>query len=230
MKKTLSTLILGTVAFALPQLASAALLVGHYDAASFSSQETTSGFSGLVGGSATPLGAFSWNSTDGTYGSGPTAPTNVGGQAFGFGGDVDATINFTVTNGTGSDYTLSHFFFDISRAADTKSIYGLEYSLDGADAVALTVPTAVDGSNITGNSAEGTNNWDSFASTYLGVVLEHGKSIVFTWHANHGGGLDNIGLTGELSAIPETGSIVALGCLVGSGAFLRTRRRTAKLA
>ena len=33
-----------------------------------------------------------------------------------------------------------------------------------------------------------------------------------------------INLTLALTAIPEPGSLLALGCLVGSGAFLRTRR------
>jgi hypothetical protein len=31
---------------------------------------------------------------------------------------------------------------------------------------------------------------------------------------------------GALTAIPEPGSLLALGCLVGSGALLRSRRRT----
>jgi hypothetical protein len=44
--------------------------------------------------------------------------------------------------------------------------------------------------------------------------------------------LDNIafeGLKGDLTAVPEPGSLVALGCLVGSGAFLRSRRRNVRL-
>jgi hypothetical protein len=36
--------------------------------------------------------------------------------------------------------------------------------------------------------------------------------------------IDNIAVTG-ISAIPEVGSLLALGCLVGSGTLLRSRRR-----
>lgn len=45
--------------------------------------------------------------------------------------------------------------------------------------------------------------------------------------AYSGGGMnaDSFSLTTNLSAIPEPGSLLALGCLVGSGLVLRTRRR-----
>ena len=61
-----------------------------------------------------------------------------------------------------------------------------------------------------------------------------------TWKINYGaasGGINfagdfvgskfiNLSSIGALTAVPEPGSLLALGCLVGSGAFLRNRRRS----
>ena len=40
------------------------------------------------------------------------------------------------------------------------------------------------------------------------------------------GYLDNVALTANLIPVPEPGSLLALGCVIGSGAFLRMRRRS----
>ena len=37
--------------------------------------------------------------------------------------------------------------------------------------------------------------------------------------------LDNVSNVSELTSVPEPGSLLALGCLIGSGALLRSRRR-----
>lgn len=60
----------------------------------------------------------------------------------------------------------------------------------------------------------------------LGLVLgdQQDISFRFTLTGDTEMRLDNIAVTG-FTAIPEPGSLLALGCLVGSGAFLRTRRR-----
>ena len=56
------------------------------------------------------------------------------------------------------------------------------------------------------------------------LFLDVGHTILFKFTPDEASGtilFDNLALT----AIPEPGSLVALGCLVGSGAFLRRRRR-----
>ena len=62
----------------------------------------------------------------------------------------------------------------------------------------------------------------------LGLYLPAGETInfKFTWASGDAMRIDNIGLV----ALPEPGSMLALGCLVGSGAFLRIRRRGARNA
>jgi hypothetical protein len=70
------------------------------------------------------------------------------------------------------------------------------------------------------------------------TAFNSGNALLFSGVAPTAGGLLTLTLEGgsyrtsngfqlvELTAIPEPGSLLALGCLVGSGAFLRNRRRT----
>jgi hypothetical protein len=80
----------------------------------------------------------------------------------------------------------------------------------------------------------------SQSSTNTGpfTAFNSGNTLVFSGVAPTAGGLLTLTLEAgsyrtsngfqlvELTAIPEPGSLLALGCLVGSGAFLRSRRRT----
>ena len=67
----------------------------------------------------------------------------------------------------------------------------------------------------------GSLQYGEYTFSLLGLTLEQGGWIEFTFNGNPYAKMDNL----ALSTIPEPGSLLALGCLVGSGAFLRTRRR-----
>ncbi|MCX6875850.1 MAG: autotransporter-associated beta strand repeat-containing protein [Verrucomicrobia bacterium] len=72
--------------------------------------------------------------------------------------------------------------------------------------------------------------------TYASTLLTEGAQFTAglnTWQINYGADSGGSNFAGQyvsghfinLTAIPEPGTLLALGCLVGSGAFLRSRRR-----
>jgi hypothetical protein len=75
------------------------------------------------------------------------------------------------------------------------------------------------------------------AGVYAGTTLGEGDTFsagLNTWQINYGAETGGLNFTGgitpgslfiNLTAIPEPGSWLALGCLVGSGLMLRSRRR-----
>ena len=86
---------------------------------------------------------------------------------------------------------------------------------------------------------EGT--WNGGLFKYDGNVLTDGAALTYngnswTIHYNANSGGDFVGgltdpkfISLSLAAIPEAGGLLALGCLVGSGAFFRSRRRGTNL-
>ena len=224
MKTSLFAILLGSAIFA-TQNASATLLVGFHDGSTPTNMDAgLAGFSGVISTSSNLSG---WNSTDGSYGpdGGLTgAPTDTG-NSFGFGGAGIKSITMAVTNSTGSDYTLDRLLFDFTNDNSYPTSYAVSYSVSAGPSVALIGSTASAGISSVGNNL----NWTDVASGLIGITLNNASTITFKFDTTNGGALDNIALTG-LSAIPEPASLLALGCLMGSGAFLRQRRRTAGAA
>jgi hypothetical protein len=73
------------------------------------------------------------------------------------------------------------------------------------------------------------DDYNDATANLTGTSLASGETVYFRFKPENGEmQFDNIALMG-LGVIPEPGSLVALGCLVGSGAFLRTRRRNVRL-
>jgi len=66
-------------------------------------------------------------------------------------------------------------------------------------------------------------DYGDFALSLAGLELAQGEWIEFTFDGSPYARIDNV----ALAAIPEPGSMLALGCLIGSGALLRNRRRRA---
>jgi hypothetical protein len=72
---------------------------------------------------------------------------------------------------------------------------------------------------------------------FYGTALDEGDTFIAglnTWKINYVAATGGLNFTGvlnpgshfiNLTAIPEPGSLLALGCLVGSGMLLRSRRR-----
>ena len=138
--------------------------------------------------------------------------------------DMTHPFTFAVTNGTPWDVTLEALLFDAAKPSGAlgRNIY-VEYGFDNSnwDYLGDTTFKAPTYTNVAIDYNE-----DVYA---LADVLTAGSTIYFRFTPTDGEmRFDNIALTG-ISVIPEPGSLVALGCLVGSGAFLRTRRRNVRL-
>lgn len=220
-------------ALVLPQIASASLLVGFHNFDGTATTETvgpsqtalpsgannyaSAGFLGTL----TKNGEVSVNgggSNDGTYGDrnfGLANPTNADGYGRSLGGGDPI---FKVTNLSGSAVTLSSLLFDAATQAGGGTIkvtYVMSTGESGNFTTNKPLPTAGgSGSNI---------NFEDFAVSLAGWVLGDEEWIEFKFDGSPNGRIDNLALT----AIPEPGSMLGLGCVVGAGAFLRSRRRRA---
>jgi len=157
-------------------------------------------------------------------------------------------LDFQITNGTTQSYTLESLQFDAAKTTsgtshgivqyDTGSglhnlntSYGFDndgnYQFIGADTYSAAL-------NL-GTTGTAQADFTDLGFLLTGFVLAPGQSIDFRLALESTGEpsqrIDNIAITGNLfSAVPEPGSMLALGCVIGSGAFLRTRRRAARIA
>ncbi|MCX6868827.1 MAG: hypothetical protein NTV46_22015 [Verrucomicrobia bacterium] len=236
MKRPLLSLLIGSAVFVAPQVASATLLVGYSDFAFTSNidntpNESLSGFSGVLTKSSTLIDvSTTGGSSDGFYG-----PDSTLGGGVAIGGGVPnptnngriggvAGVTLTVTNGTLAAYALESLLFDGRRNGEANpTTYTVSWSSPGGSGSQGGMAA------VNGGGAPVTLPYDDFKVNLGSIILGAGQSIVFTWSATDvTSRIDNIALTG-LTAIPETASLLALGCLVASGALLRTRRRAPML-
>lgn len=118
---------------------------------------------------------------------------------------------FSLTNDSGPAFQLDKLFFD----ARNSNTFTVRYQLSGA-------PTAVELG--TGTSAATSYRDFSFDLVAYNISLLAGQTIDFIFTSPSGTQIDNLGIT----AIPEPASLLALGCLLGSGLVLR--RRPSRLA
>lgn len=175
---------------------------------------TAPGFSGVVNKNGSPS-QDARGSTSGTFGdSSIPAPTGDGYLRMGTSG-----LGFSVTNSTGSSVPLVAFLFDAASASGS-STFSVSYNFVGS-----TDPDIVLGSE-TASAVSGPSNsaapYGGFSFNLPGVMLDSLSTIVFTFTSTSSDiRIDNVGLL----AIPEPSSMLALGCLVGSGVFLRSRSR-----
>lgn len=217
-KAAFQSALLATIALALPQAANATLLVGFHDGSTPANKDAGSpDFTGSITGSSNLAG---WNSTDGTYGP-DSAPGVSGapvatGTSFGFGGSGPRTISMVVTNTSLTNYALGYLLFDFTNDKGFPTNYAVSYSLSGGPSNVPLIPsTASAGTVVTGNGL----NWLD-VSKFLGITLNSLQTITFKFDTTNGGAIDNI----AISAIPEPASLLALGCVLGSGLMVRNRR------
>jgi len=199
--------------------ASASLLVGFHDFDGTANSEVAdfvaAGYAGTISKSSVSTNAF--GSATGLYGgdSGhqPSPGVNDGMLNANFGG---ATI-LTMTNVSGLSPELKFLFFD---AANTSGA--------GPAGINVSYETASSGGyQSLGNSGSlpatfaGYNAF-SFDLKPFSISLLVGEWISFKFEGlSDKANIDNIAIV----AVPEPGSLLALGCLVGSGVFLRSRSR-----
>lgn len=236
MKRSILPLLFGAIVFVAPQIAPGMLLVGYSDFAFTSNIDNTpnellAGFSGVLTKSPTLIDvSTTGGSSDGFYGPDSTV---LGGIAIGSGvsnptnngriGGVSG-VTLTVTNGTTSAYQLQSLLFDGRRNGESNpTTYTVSWTSPGGSGSQGGMDA------VSGGGAPVFTPYDDFIVNLGGIILGVGQSIVFTWSATDiTSRIDNVALAG-LNAIPEVGSLLALGCLVGSGTLLRTRRRAAPL-
>lgn len=129
----------------------------------------------------------------------------------------------TMSNASGSTYALGNLLFDFTNDFTYPTKYQIRYSLNGGSPVTA---LAYGPTNNTGGTSGSSlsNNWTDVAVSLIGVMLQSGQSIVFYFDTTNGGAIDNVAVTG-INAVPEPASLVALGCVLGSGLMLRNRRR-----
>jgi len=230
MKSSLRALLIGTAVIASAQLASASL---SYDLAPIS-------FNSLTGSADNyPTLSFAkFDTAGGTYTlTGVSLDWSV----------VSAISSVTVKNESAGSVTINAFdlgrTFTAAQGADSL-LYDVQGKRQTFSSTVLTTgqQKTISNINFTTLSTGAMDVYGSFAA-YTGsgnvdVTLYNGFSATPLVTASGGQDLSwlttvsgsahgTLGVTYsyELTPIPEPGSLLALGCLVGSGAFLRMRRR-----
>lgn len=223
MNKT-SLIALGLSASVFTGSASASLLIGLHEfshgidkqIAGTGSNYVASGFSGDLNPSRGTNKSAVGGSTDLTYGSQTFAASTPGtnnGYVTLFDGWKQV---LTLTNNSGRSVILQNLLFDAATTDKTPLAIGYHFG-------------SAEGGFTSLNNKTLTTSFENFVVSLNGLSLDHGQTIQFEFAGPMGGQLDNIGVTG-LSAIPEPGSLVALGSLIGMGAFIRNRRRSGIVA
>ena len=236
MKKTLLPIVLGAVACALPSVASASLLVGFHSFTDTTGEgfldstadENPFNLQASIANTST-FGASTSNGSNDTF-YGPDNGTGVSGAPVNNGRLEQANgTKFTVTNTTGSAFALTSLLFDAGITSGnlptgvTTSSLSLSYTIGTGPSQSLANNASM--SPVSGTAPN--ENYADFVFDLGNVLLGVGETITFSWVATNNTRLDNIALIGtQLSAIPEPGSFIALGGLLGAGMFVRNRRRT----
>ncbi|MCX6879931.1 MAG: PEP-CTERM sorting domain-containing protein [Verrucomicrobia bacterium] len=237
MKISFCSILIGASVLVVPQLASATLLVGYANfvsgggdpniaALSGSATESAVGVTGTYsGGGNLLLGsglANPWWSDSGNYGADPAYPiTSDTSTSLGTNGWLP--VVFTVNASAGA-YVLDTLIFEQTTGHSGGTSYVISY-VTSNPAYFGTLATLT--TTNSGNAAPASNNWEGEVVSLADITGVFGvdfDSIAFTISSPEGG-IDNLALT----AIPEPGSLLALGCLLGSGAFLHNRRRGVRL-
>lgn len=219
--QTFRSSFLALVALALPCTANATLLVGWYDFAAANDPSPGSelapeaadanavGYSGvLTKGGVNSIGNS--GSTDTFYGD-STIFASSGNDGYARVLGSASTTTFSLTNNSGPVMQLDKLLLD----AHNTNTFTVKYQISGTPGLPTLLGTGT-----------------GFASSYksipfdllgLNISLQVGQTINFLFTSPSGTRIDNVAITG-ISAIPEPASLLALGCVLGSGLMLRNRR------
>jgi len=207
------------------------LLAGFHDFnTSFTAEPADRVFPGVAATVSKQTGFSSFTSggsNDGTFGSGvsstpfqtPAVPTNDGYLRIGpnVGGN---NMTITVDNNGTTPISLESLLFDVAGATIGTS-FNVSYVLFpsfGSTPVTATQAFTTQGASET---------YGNHSFLLNGIGLDAGSTISFFFQNMTGNArIDNIALL----AVPEPGSILALGCVLGSGLLLRNRRRSSNCA
>ena len=218
-------MLLGSTLLLAPSTASATLLIGFEQFDNLANSEgadySLGGFSGSVIDGAGQASVATGGSNDTTYGNTSLAEHNPAANN-GYLRSLEAGDPVVqVTNTSAGAYSLTSLLFDAaSQAGGGNVIVTYRQGTTGAWLNLFTTGTLP----IAGAAGTSANYADYLVNLVgLGITLLNGQTIQFKFDGQPNARIDNIAVTG-LSAIPEPASLLALGCLLGSGLFLRQRR------
>ena len=169
-------------------------------------------------------------STDGTYGNANFGAANPTTTANGY---VKAAENTSFDGDTGLSVVTSHTYADFkvtSTWSGSMPLGGLLFDAASSSSVSDLTVTYTTNFGASGNASfsalpstpvGGSGNFANYALSLIGLTMTSGDWINFRFEGIQNVRIDNMALT----AVPEPSSLLALGCVIGSGAFLRMRRR-----
>jgi hypothetical protein len=224
MKVSLRPLLLATAALLAPQVSSASVLAGYN---AFTSTNAGGVATEIAAGiaSATFTGTTTGvlGSNDGTYG--PTVPVTGGGVANGaafMDGLSVAPTNFviTVTNGS-TPQVLTQLLFDATTRENPSQQMRVAWSISNPNAAGSSDIVVFDTGYIQNQ------NYGDYVVDLGGKTLAANAVFTATFSYIVGSGAYSDIFIDNIALVPEPGSLMALGCLMGGGAFFRSRRRRA---
>lgn len=231
--KIVSSSILASTILALTQSAHASLLVGWHKFDRNNSLESPDAFAtGFSGTISKPLQSRNLQGDNGGvsgifYGDSTIASGSGSDGFLRIGNNVGSFL--TLTNNSGSAVSLSNLFFDAIgvNAGNTVTAgyrYGNGNVLNGDGLTTLGVFGSLP--NTGGDANLVSADFADLSQSLVGLNLGIGQTIQFNFVSSSTAFIDNIAIT-AISAIPEPASLMALGCVLGSGLLLRNRRRPA---
>lgn len=128
------------------------------------------------------------------------------------------TTTFSLTNITAQTISIDYLLFDMKRAnTGIVPLVDISYKIEAGS----TIPV------VTGITPVATgHDYSDFGYGLSALSLNIGETVeFFVTSSITGARMDNIGFA-SLTPIPEPGSLVALGCFLGSGLLIRRNRRT----
>ncbi len=214
--------------------ANATLLVGWHDfdgnpsnpgtgsTASENPDYAAAGFSGNVnkGGQ---YSVDTGGSSDGIYGNSSIPVSGIAGGD-GYARITNASsLTFSLTNSTPDAVQLDKLFFDAAVGNTSGSVVSVSYKIGAGSPASLdnTAPTPLAQALTAGAYLD----FSDFSFNLLSIPLFNaGQTISFIFTSSNSARIDNVAITG-LSAIPEPASLIALGCVLGSGLMIRRRQQ-----
>lgn len=221
-----------------PQITSADILLGISDWTTITDADNivaptiTAGYFSLSGPPTPGSGSAPGGSMDGTWGNDATltpAPTTNNGTS---------VNSFQLHMSTTADVSLGLLLFDaVGYSSGYQLNISYEIQPDEPPADGTAGPYTINPIAVAGNPFQAPNDPAPGSSTgpYTGysvdlnqLFLAANSTVIFTFTYSYlGTGSPSAAYTDNLAitAVPETGSMLGLGCIVGAGAFFRSRRR-----
>jgi hypothetical protein len=123
---------------------------------------------------------------------------------------------FSMTNNSGSAISLASLFFDATAASGTSVVVAYRIGAAAFQTLGTFSGLAVTGDFTNPALAQ---DFSDLSQSLTGITVGHLQKIDFRFTTSSGARLDNIAIT----AIPEPASLIALGCVLGSGLLMRRR-------